>query len=194
MLNLQKLYDWVLQLAGRPRAGAWLAGLSASEAVFFPIPPDTLLIPMGLAQPQRIWKLAGLCTLASVAGGLIGYLLGWWGSEALADWLNNSRWADSYQQVKLLFADYGVWVMLLAGFTPIPYKIFTVTAGLLLLPIHLFLIAGIVGRGGRFFLVAALLAAGGDDLAERIRPWVSKLGWIVIGIAVIIMIWLVTKG
>jgi len=193
MMILQKMYDWVLQLAGRPRADAWLIGVSASEAVFFPIPPDTLLIPMGLAQPSRIWRLATWCTMASVAGGLVGYLLGWWGSEALAQWLNQSNWASAYQKVQTLFADYGIWIMLLAGFTPIPYKIFTITAGLLLLPIHWFLITGIVGRGARFFLVAALLASGGEELAERIRPWVSKLGWIVIGLAMIVAIWLVVK-
>ncbi len=194
MLNLQTAYDWVLQLAGRRRASVWLAGLSASEAIFFPVPPDVLLIPMGLAQPQRVWQLAGLCTVASVAGGLVGYMLGWWGSEALAEWLGQSRWADAYQQVKTLFAEYGVWIMLLAGFTPIPYKIFTITAGLLLLPVHLFLIAGIAGRGGRFFLVSALLAVGGENLAERIRPWVSKLGWLVIGLALGVAVWLVVNG
>lgn len=186
---LQTSYDWVLNLAARPRADAWLVGISASEAIFFPIPPDVMLIPMGLAQPKRVWRLALWCTLASIAGGLIGYLLGWWGSEALATWMSGSRWNDTYQRVQQLFTEHGVWVLILAGFTPIPFKIFTITAGLLLLPLHWFVLASLIGRGARFFLVAALIAIGGEQLAERIRPLLSKLGWFVIGIAVVVVAW-----
>ncbi len=185
---LQSTYDWMLRLAGHPRADAWLLGISASEAIFFPVPPDVMLIPMGLAQPRRIWRLAAWCTLASVAGGLIGYLLGYWGSAALAEWLEASAWQAAYQRAQTLFAEHGVWVLLLAGFTPIPFKIFTITSGLLLLPVHLFIVASMVGRGARFFLLAALLAAGGEQLAERIRPILSKLGWLIIGLAVLLVI------
>lgn len=186
---LETTYDWVLRLAARPRADAWLVGVSASEAIFFPIPPDVMLIPMGLAQPRRVWRLAAWCTAASIAGGLIGYALGWWGSEALAAWLDESSWQGAYQKARALFAEHGVWILLLAGFTPIPFKMFTITSGLLLLPLHLFILASLVGRGARFFLVAALLAAGGEQLAERIRPMLSKLGWLVIGIAAMVFIW-----
>ncbi len=188
---LQTSYDWVLRLAGRPHASKWLVGVSASEAIFFPVPPDVMLIPMGLAQPQKVWRLAFLCTLASIAGGVVGYLLGWWGSDALAAWMSQSRWDATYQQVQRLFESHGVWVLMLAGFTPIPFKIFTITAGLLLLPLHWFLLASLIGRGARFFLVAALIALGGERLAERIRPLLSKLGWFVIAIAVVIVAWLI---
>lgn len=189
MLAMQRIYDWVLALAGRRKADAWLLGISFSEAIFFPIPPDVMLIPMGLAQPRRVWRLAAWCTVASVVGGLVGYSLGWLGSTAVSEWLAVSRWAETYEQVKTLFADHGVWILLLAGFTPIPFKVFTITAGLLLLPLHLFVLAGVLGRGSRFFLVAALLAIGGEQLAERIRSWVSKLGWVMIAIVAIILIW-----
>lgn len=186
---LEKTYDWMLEKAAQPRADAWLVGISASEAIFFPVPPDVMLIPMGLAQPKRVWRLAGWCTLASIAGGVIGYLIGLWGSEMVAGWLVQAFGEPAYQRVLTLFAEHGVWILLLAGFTPIPFKLFTISAGLLLLPLHLFLLASIIGRGARFFLVAALLAAGGERLAERIRPLLSKLGWIVIGLALLVVIW-----
>lgn len=187
-------YDRILQLAGRPDAEKYLCGLSAAEAVFFPIPPDVMLIPMGLADNQRVWRFALLCTVASVAGACIGYALGFLGGEALQEWLNNSRWSGAFAQIQSEFLQHGVWIMLLAGFTPLPYKIFTLSAGLLGLAFPLFIMTSLIGRASRFMLVAALIRLGGPSMAERIRPIVAKAGWYVLILVVsIYLCWMVWR-
>src|SRR5580658_5822520 len=155
---LKRLYEWVLALSARPSAQWWLAGISFAEASFFPIPPDVLLIPMALARPERAWRLATICTIASVAGGALGYLIGYTLFAAIGQPLLHLYHYDAaFAAFQQTFAQYGVAIILIKGLTPIPYKIVTIAAGAAGFNFWLFMAASVVTRGARFFLVATLL-------------------------------------
>lgn len=152
----------------RHRHAPWyLGGVSFAESSFFPIPPDVMLAPMSLANPARAWRFALLTTLASVAGGLFGYAIGYFAFDALEPWLRESRYWDSYQLAVAWFGEWSFWVVFIAGFSPIPYKVFTIAAGALSMALLPFTLASLIRRGGRFFLVAGLMKWGG---ASHHRP------------------------
>lgn len=174
------LYDRVLIWSRHRHAPRYLAGLSFAEATFFPIPPDVMLAPMVLADRNRAWALALLTTLASVAGGVVGYLIGWLGLELIYPLIERIGYVEHYQRAVQAFAEYGIWFVIVAGFTPIPFKIITIAAGALLMPLPGFILGSVIGRGARFFLVAGLVWAGGERMAERLRNWVDAIGWAVI--------------
>jgi len=176
------LYDRVLIWSRHRHAPRYLAGLSIAEATFFPVPPDVMLAPMVLADRGRAWALALLTTLASVAGGMIGYLIGWLGLELIQPLIERVGYLDYYQQAVQAFADYGIWFVIVAGFTPIPFKIITIAGGALLMPLPGFILGSVIGRGARFFLVAGLVWVGGERMAGRLRDWVDAIGWAVIGL------------
>ncbi len=177
---LARLYDRVISWSSHPRAPRILSGLSFAESSFFPVPPDVMLAPMCVAQPRKSWAFALNCTLSSVAGGIFGYLIGRLAFEWLQPWLMESRYSGAFEQAMGAFETWGFWYILLAGFTPIPYKIFTISAGVVGMPFVPFLAGSLVGRGGRFFLVAGLLRLLGDDAAARLRVWVDRIGWAVL--------------
>jgi len=172
-----RLYDRTLSLAGHRRAPAVLTGVSFAEASFFPVPPDVLLMPMVFRQPQRAWRFALLATLGSTLGGLFGYGLGYFLFELIEPWLLSLGYGDTLAQVRSFFHDYGVWVVFAAGFSPIPYKLFTLTAGAMAMPLPPFLLASAIGRGMRFFLVAALSRWGGRHHQQALRRRIEWIGW-----------------
>ena len=178
------LYQRSLQWAQHRHAERYLFGLSVAESSFFPVPPDVMLIPMTLARPQRAWWLAALTTIASVLGGVIGWLLGAWALDALLPWIERAGYLPAYESAVADFQQWGIWIVFLAGFTPIPYKIFTVTAGSLAMPLLPFVLASLVGRGGRFFLVAALMRWGGPRIAAMEEAWMERIGWSVVVLAI----------
>jgi membrane protein YqaA with SNARE-associated domain len=160
---LQSLYARVLRLAAGPNALAALLAVSFVESSFFPIPPDILLIPMILARPRDAWRLAALCTLASVAGGLLGYAIGYFLFDAIGRPILEFYHAmDRYEALKAGFQQWGVWIILIKGMTPIPYKLITIASGVAQFDLVLFIGASIVSRSLRFFLIAALLWRFGD--------------------------------
>jgi membrane protein YqaA with SNARE-associated domain len=171
------LYARVLTWARHRHAPRYLAALSFAESSFFPVPPDVMLIPMALAQPARAWRLAWLTTWTSVLGGLAGYALGYLGFAAIEPWLQASHYWGAYQQAAAWFAAWGVWAVLIAGFSPIPYKVFTIAAGALHMAALPFVLASLLGRGARFFLVAALLRWGGERLQQQLHLWIDRIGW-----------------
>jgi len=180
------LYEMVLRWARHPCATWYLAALSFAESSFFPIPPDVMLAPMSLAQPQRAWRYAALTTITSVLGGIFGYLIGMFAFELVEPWLHQFGYWDSYQTAVKWFGEWGFWVVILAGFSPIPYKVFTIaagTVGMLFLP---FILASIIGRGGRFFLVAGLIRWGGERMDRLLRSYINHLGWLFVILAVVI--------
>lgn len=179
------LYDRVLIWSGHRHATRYLAGLSVAEATFFPIPPDVMLAPMVLADRSRAWSLALLTTLASVGGGIIGYLIGWLGLEVIHPLLERVGYVHHYESAVEAFRDYGIWFVIVAGFTPIPFKIITIAGGALLMPLPGFILGSLIGRGARFFLVAGLIWSGGERMAERLRNWVDAIGWAVIAVIVV---------
>ena len=168
---LHRLYDRVLALASSRYAVIWLAVVSFAEASFFPIPPDVLLIPMALARPRRAWHYAAICTAASVVGGALGYLIGYALFDVIARPLIAAyHYQDAFQRFRDTYAQYGLWVILLKGITPIPYKIVTISAGAAGYDFGLFMLASLVTRGARFFLVATLLHFFGD----RVRDFIER--------------------
>jgi membrane protein YqaA with SNARE-associated domain len=179
------LYDRVLRWAAHPHAERYLAGLSFAESSFFPIPPDVMLAPMTLAQPKRGWRLATVTTIASVIGGCAGYAIGWLALDAFKPLLVSLGYWDSYARSTEWFVTWGFLAVLAAGFSPIPYKVFTIAAGALNMFLPAFVLASLVGRGGRFFLVAGLIIWGGEPMERRLRTHVDTIGWIVVVVCVV---------
>jgi membrane protein YqaA with SNARE-associated domain len=179
------LYDRVLSWAAHPKARWYLGGLSFAESSFFPIPPDVMLAPMALARPVDAWRLALLTTLTSVAGGVLGYVIGYYALDLAEPWLVSAGYWEGYLQARSWFQTWGFWAVLAAGFSPIPYKLFTIAAGALGMFLPVFLLASFVGRGGRFFLVAGLIRWGGAPMEARLRRHVEFLGWLLVGLLLI---------
>lgn len=180
-----KLYDKTLQWSAHRHAPWGLAGLSFAESSFFPIPPDVMLAPMVVAQRNRAWWFALITTIASVMGGVLGYLIGMYSFEMIEGWLQgNQRYWDGYLLAQQWFDEWGVWAVLLAGFSPIPYKVFTISAGVISMSFLPFVIASIVGRGARFFLVAGLIVLGGERMEKALRRHIDLLGWGVVVLAI----------
>lgn len=168
---LRKLYDWTMSLAARPDALRALGIVSFAESSFFPIPPDVVLIPMVIAQRQRAWLIATVCTVASVLGAMLGYAIGLYLFETLGTWvIHIYGLEDKVAQFKAFYDQYGLMVILVKGLTPIPFKLITIMSGAMRFDFPTFVGACIVTRGFRFFIVAALLRAFG----EPIRAFIEK--------------------
>jgi membrane protein YqaA with SNARE-associated domain len=185
MRIFSKLYDRVLVWSRHRHAPRYLAALSFAESSFFPIPPDVMLAPMVLAQPERAWYLATLTTVASVIGGILGFAIGIVAIEAVMPLLDRWGYMDAFQHAQEWFTKWGFWAVLLAGFSPIPYKIFTIAAGAMGMPILPFIFASIAGRGSRFFIVAALIHWGGEPFERGLRRYVDILGWLFVALCVV---------
>ena len=178
---LRRLYDRVIVLSESPAAPWWLFAVAFAEASFFPIPPDALLIPMALARPRRAWRFAAIATCGSVLGGMAGYLIGYALLAKLAQPLIDFyHYHAAFAAFQRKFARYGVWVILIKGLTPIPYKIVTIAAGAAAFNFPLFICASLVTRGARFFLLAALLRRFGPPVRTFIE---KRLGLVTAGIA-----------
>ncbi len=179
------LYSRAMQWARHRHAQRYLAGLSFAESSFFPIPPDVMLAPMSLATPSRAAWFATITTVASVLGGMLGYLIGLLAFDMVEPILHSAGYYPKYLQAKAWFDEWGFWAVFIAGFSPIPYKVFTITAGVISMAVAPFVIASLIGRGGRFFLVALLMAWGGERMEEALHKYIDRLGWLVVALAVI---------
>jgi len=188
------LYEKVIGWARHPHAERYLAALSFAESSFFPIPPDVMLAPMCLADRSRAWRYAAITTATSLAGGVAGYAIGYFLFEAIEPWLRNTGYWDAYLTGKDWFDRWGIWAVFVAGFSPIPYKIFTIAAGVAVLNFPGFVIASLVGRGARFFLVAGFVVAGGERMEALIPRYVERIGWAVVVVAVVIVGYLMQAG
>ncbi|MRH77234.1 DedA family protein [Spiribacter sp. C176] len=174
------MYDSVLRWSAHRRA-PWILGvLSFSESSFFPIPPDVMLAPMSVARPEKAWALASLTTITSVLGGVLGYFIGVLGLEIVLPLIEEAGYLPAYELAQDWFITWGFWVVLVAGFSPIPYKVFTIAAGAMAVALLPFIIASLLGRGARFFLVAGLLAWGGPRLEPLLRPYMERIGWVTV--------------
>ena len=188
MKLFSSLYDKVLVWARHHHAPWYLTGLSFAEASFFPIPPDVMLAPMSLAKPQRAWYYAILTTLGSALGGVFGYLIGHFAFGMAEPFIHSMGYENQFMQAQQWFDQWGVWVVFVAGFSPIPYKVFTITAGTVSMAFLPFVIASIIGRGARFFLVAGLISWGGEGMDRFLRGYIDKLGWFLVIVAIVIFI------
>jgi len=181
------LYERAMRWARHRHAPWYLGGMSFAESSFFPIPPDVMLAPMSLAQPNRAVFFATLTTLASVVGGVFGYLIGIFAFDLIEPALSESSYYEKYLLAREWFDEWGFVAIFIAGFSPIPYKVFTITAGVIGMAFLPFVFASFVGRGARFYLVAALMAWGGKAMEEKLRKWVDWLGWLTVLLVVIIV-------
>ena len=184
-----KTYDWVMNLAKHKNAPFWLAVLSFAESSFFIVPPDVMLAPMSLAEREKAYRFAFITTAMSVLGGLFGYLIGMLASEPVKSVLNSVGYWDEYLYFEGLAGQHGEWAVLIAAFTPFPYKIITISSGLLSLNPVPFVIASIVGRGTRFYLLSGLIAWGGPKMEPMIKRNIERLGWAMLGIGVLVAVY-----
>jgi membrane protein YqaA with SNARE-associated domain len=168
---LRSLYDWVIRMSEHPKSLWALGGVSFAESSFFPIPPDVMLIPMVVAQRAKAWLIAGVCTIASVVGGFFGYAIGFFFFETIGQWVIDLYGLQSgFAQYQEQFNKWGLWIILIKGMTPIPYKLITIASGAAHFDLLVFGLASVVTRGARFYLVAALLYVFG----EPIRGFIEK--------------------
>lgn len=175
---LRRLYDWCVAAAGKPHATWTLGTVSFVESSFFPIPPDAMLIPMGLARPDRAYFYAALCTWTSVLGGIVGYLIGALLYDSVGQWLIQLYgYGDKMEAFRDSYARWGAVIILLKGLTPIPYKIVTITSGFAGYNIFLFILFSILCRAMRFFAVAFVLHRYGARarviIEERLTLWAT---------------------
>ena len=173
---VRQIYDSVIHLSSSKHAMFWLFVISFVESSFFPIPPDIMLIPMILAMPNKAWRIAGVCTLARVFGAYLGYAIGYYFFELIAQpLLEFYGYLQKFNEFKQLYDTWGAWIVFGAGITPFPYKIITIASGVVQLNLVVFTIASIIARGLRFFLIAWLLKTYG----EKMRLFIEKnLGWL----------------
>ena len=181
-------------LAAHPHAPWYLGFISAIESIFFPVPTDVMLAPMALAKPQAWFRYGMLAAVASVLGGLIGYAIGFFALDAVMPLVERVGYLDTYQVVQDQFARYGVWIMFVAAFTPIPFKVFTLAGGAAAMPLLPFVLASLVGRSMRFLLVAGLVAWGGPRIEPHLRRYIETVGWIVAAVIIGVIVWLNIRG
>lgn len=183
---LRRMYDWCIDAAHKPHAMWTLGAISFAESSFFPVPPDVMLIPMSLAQPARAYAMALWCTIASVAGGIVGYAIGALLYDLVGAWIIQFYGGgDKVEAFRAAYAQWGAAIILLKGFTPIPFKFVTITSGFAGYNFALFVLFSIITRGGRFFLLAFLLHRYGEQARHIIE---KRLGlWVTVGAAILVL-------
>ncbi len=183
---LRRIYDWCIAAAEKPYALWILSAVSFAESSFFPVPPDIMLVPMSLAKPRRAWVYAGVCTIASVAGGILGYAIGALLYDSVGHWLINLYgYGDKVEAFREFYAKWGSLAILIKGLTPIPYKLVTITSGFAGYNIWLFVLLSLITRGARFFIAAVVLNRFGDpiraEIEKRLGLWVTLFAIALVG-------------
>ncbi len=192
MKVFSRLFEMVMRWVEHRHAPWYLAGLSFAESSFFPVPPDVMLAPMSLAKTTRAWRYAMITTLASVAGGIAGYAIGMFAFDLVEPLLHSAGYWERYEMARAWFDTWGIWVVLLAGFSPIPYKVFTISSGVVGMAFLPFVLASIIGRGARFFLVAGLMVWGGEKMEQMLRRYVDRIGWVLV--VAVLVAWFTLKN
>ncbi len=194
MRLFEPLYERVLEWSRHPHAERYLGAMSFAESSFFPIPVDVMLAPMCLADRSRWLRFAAIATVFSVLGGLAGYAIGYGMFEAIEPWLRESHYWGAYETSRRWFDEYGVWVVFVAGFSPIPYKVFTIAAGVAGLSLPGFFLASLIGRAARFFLVAGFVRLGGERFETTLKKHIERVGWATVVVTAIVIAWLMMRG
>ncbi len=164
----------------------YLCSLSFAESIIFLVPPDLMLAPMVLAKLDRAWQYAALTTVASVIGAIFGYLIGAFAFDLAHPLLIHLGYDATYQHIAIWFKEWGFWLMFFAGFAPMPYNLFAIAAGATHIAVLPFLLGSLIGRGGRFFLVAFLMRLGGERMKDLLVRYIDRLGWIIILLVVVV--------
>ena len=184
------LYEKSIAWSSHPNAHYYLGGVSFIESSFFPIPPDVMLVTMTLAKPHKVWYYALIATLCSVAGGILGYTIGYLAMLLIKPYILASAFAPKFQQVVAWFDHFGMWMVILAGFTPFPYKVFTISSGMMHMSFPLFFFGSIIGRGLRFFLVCGILHFTAERFDKHFKRYIDIIGWSTLAIALGVGIWI----
>ena len=182
-----RLYRKTISWAQSPNALKYLYGWSVAESVFFPIPTEALMIPICATQANNALRIAFWVTVTSVVGGLIGYAIGYFLFNEVEPWIRTAGYYTAYQQSVELFDEWGAWIILVAAFSPIPYKLFTISAGVLSQSLPIFILASLIGRGARYFLVALLLRYAGPKVMPYIEKRIELFGWAIVVILAVII-------
>ena len=193
MVIFGPLYERVMRWSRHRHAQWYLGVMSFAESSFFPIPVDVMLAPMCLAKPENSWRYALNATLTSVLGGAVGYAIGYLAFAAIEPWLADSHYWGAYETARAWFDEYGVWTVFVAGFTPIPFKVFTIAAGVASLTFPGFLIASLIGRAARFFLVAGLVRYAGENFEDQLLKYIERIGWAVVAVSVLVIGYLMLR-
>lgn len=188
------LYERMLIWSKHRRAPALLAGVSFFEAIVFPIPPEVMLAPMSLAQPQRAFRFATISLVASMLGMFVGYAIGYHVIDWVMPVLERFGYAARFDEIKQQAVDNGFWLLLLAGFTPVPFKIFTLASGAIGMPLLPFFFGALIGRGKRVYLLAWAIRLGGARAEALLRRYIEPVGWIAMLLLTVAIIWLVFFG
>lgn len=186
------LYERTMKLAAHPHAERYLAAISIIESIFFPIPTALMVAPMAVARPERALRIALIATVTSAVGGLFGYLLGYYAMHLVEPVLHSAGYWHKYLTARDWFDQWGFWAVVVAGFTPIPFKVFTIAAGTMSMSVPLFFGASLLGRAGHFFLVALLMAWAGPRLEPTVRKYIEWISWGTLLLAVVL--YLLLKG
>jgi len=182
----KNIYDWVLELSNKPNSNYSISILSFSEAFFFPIPPDVLLVPLCIGNRNKSWNFALLCSVFSIMGGLLGYYIGkvlWWSVPGVEySYLANLFMEyipgvneEGFNNIKRLYEEWDFWIVFTAGFTPIPFKLITLSSGTFNINLGMFLLASFISRSARFFLLASLIKVFGKSIAFFIEKYFNLL-------------------
>ncbi len=178
------LYQRTLGWARHPRAPLFLTVLSFFEAIIFPVMPEVMLAPMSLAQPKRAFWLATLSLLGSMLGMFVGYAIGYYALEAAMPLLERFGYAENFDAIKQQAAENGFWLLLIAGFTPVPFKIFTLASGAVGMPLLPFFFGALIGRGKRVYLVAGAIRLGGARAEAALHRHIEPIGWTALAVLV----------
>lgn len=183
------LYNKMILWSSHRHAPYYLAAVSFTESSFFPIPPDVMLISMGLAKPHQAWRYAFITTIFSVLGGIFGYCIGMYAITLLQPWLMTSSLEATYEQVLGWFQQYGIWIIFIAAFiSPIPYKLFTIAAGALHMAFLPFVLISWLGRGARFYIVSSCMYFFGERLHDKIQRYIDHAAWVLLLLFIILFI------
>jgi membrane protein YqaA with SNARE-associated domain len=194
MKIFQPLYERAIVWSKHPRAPLILVLLSFVEAFVFPVAPEVMLAPMCLAQPKRAFHYAALSLLGSVFGMFVGYAIGHYAIDLVMPWLIDLGYGPHFEDIKKEAAAHGFWMLLIAGFTPVPFKIATIAAGAVGMPLLPFFFGGLIGRGKRVFLVAGAIRLGGEKAEAALRKHVELVGWLALALLIGIIAWLYLRS
>lgn len=179
------LYNRAMRWAEHPKRERYLVGVSLFESFIFPVPTALLMIPMVIATPDKAIRLATITTIMSVFGAAIGYMLGWGAMSVIEPWITQMGWLPKLEIAREEFVKYGVLAVAIGAFTPAPFKIFTLTAGMLSMPFLPFLLVSFIGRAAHFFMIALLMAWAGPKMEPLVRKYIEWLGWAIIVLAIV---------
>jgi len=193
MAVFKNLYERAILWAAHPRASYYLTFISFIEAIFFPVPPEVMLAPMSLARPKKAFWFASLSLLGSMTGMFIGYAIGHYFIDLAMPFIDKMGYAAQFDDIKLQAANNGFWLLLLAGFTPIPFKIFTLASGAVGMPLLPFFFGALIGRGKRVYLVAGAIAMGGEKAEAKLRQYIEPIGWTALVLFIGVIAYLLLK-